>query len=78
VEETVPLGSLQPVVSLVFASHPDGAPNTGARFCAPIVRALRAYLDWLWVMLLAQISWVTVERWGRAWRDRKLLAVGRV
>ena len=45
----------------------------------PIVRVLRAYLDWPWVVLLggllsalmAQLSWLTVERWGRAWRDRK-------
>jgi len=51
----------------------------------PIVRVLRAHLDWPWVVLLggalsallAQISWMTVERWGRAWRDRKLLAIGR-
>jgi peptidoglycan/LPS O-acetylase OafA/YrhL len=45
----------------------------------PIVRALRAHLDWPWVVLLggalsvlmAQLSWMTVERWGRAWRDRR-------
>jgi peptidoglycan/LPS O-acetylase OafA/YrhL len=45
----------------------------------PIVRVLRAHLDWPWVVvlggalsaLLAQLSWMTVERWGRAWRDRK-------
>jgi peptidoglycan/LPS O-acetylase OafA/YrhL len=44
----------------------------------PIVRVLRAHLDWPWVVLLggalsallAQISWITVERLGRAWRDR--------
>jgi peptidoglycan/LPS O-acetylase OafA/YrhL len=43
----------------------------------PIVRVLRAHMDWPWVVLLggalsallAQISWMTVERWGRAWRD---------
>jgi peptidoglycan/LPS O-acetylase OafA/YrhL len=22
-------------------------------------------------VLMAQLSWMTVERWGRAWRDRK-------
>ena len=45
----------------------------------PIVRALRTHLDWPWVVLLggvlsalmAQLSWITVERWGRTWRDRK-------
>jgi hypothetical protein len=51
----------------------------------PILRVLRAHLDWPWVVLLggvlsvllAQLSWVTIERWGRAWRDRKPLVVGR-
>jgi len=28
--------------------------------------------------LLAQISWITVERWGRAGRDRSPLVIGRV
>jgi len=45
----------------------------------PILRVLRAHLDWPWVVvlgsalsiLMAQLSWITVERWGHAWRDRK-------
>ncbi|MDR0458079.1 MAG: acyltransferase [Burkholderiaceae bacterium] len=52
----------------------------------PIVRALRAHLDWPWTVLLggalsalmAQLSWITVERWGRAWRDRKAAQALRV